>query len=91
MNRDPRIDPQPGDVVVRLDWGRLAGGTKFHVVRRSPHRGWAVDQVVCYLEHADGGKLPHSSRCYGVNSWPGRAGTGALVCVIAGAGEGVRQ
>lgn len=87
MNRDPRTDPRPGDVLLRPDWGPRAGGTKFHVVRRSPHSGWGREQVVCYLEHADGGHVPHSSRRYGIDTWPCRDRSKTFVCVIAGAGN----
>lgn len=87
LSRDPRHDPLPGDVVLRPTWGpRECGGTKFHVVKVGPHRGYSGgEQVVCYLEHADGSKVSHSTRCYSRAGWSSSNARGALVCVIAGA------
>lgn len=84
LSRDPRHDPRPGDVLVRMDWGpRECGGTRFHVTKVGPHRGYG-EQVVCRLEHADGSAVAHATRCYSLANWPCRR-AGTLVSVIAGA------
>lgn len=86
MIRDPRTDPRPGDALLRPDWGPVGlGGVKFRVCKVGPHKTHGT-QVVCYLEGADGRKVSHSTRCYGLPFWPAMMAR-ALVCAKAGTDE----
>ena len=66
MDRDPRIDPQVGDM---LHHPRFGGGCLFEVVKRKPHatHGEAI-QVELTLD--DGRNLKPRWRIYSLRLWP---------------------